>query len=323
MNILEEARHILKLEIEAMEATSRSLDAHFEKILALIEKTHNAARKIVFLGMGKNVFVARKVAATFNSTGVSSIFLDPVSALHGDVGVCKEGDLALLYSNSGESPEMVTAVPALKRLGVTTVCVSRDATSALAQACDHVLSYSVPAEACPLNLAPTASTTAAMALGDALAMVFLKKRGFGPEEFAKFHPSGTLGRTLLLKVTDVMRDRSRLAVINSSATVLEALNAITERKTGLAVVVDDAGRMVGVFSDGDFRRLVLKNKNPLAEKVLPYITRQPKTIQQGMLAVEALRRFEESRINQLVVLDEFEFPVGLVEAQDLPKLKLV
>ena len=323
MNILEEARHVFKLEIDALEATAHSLDRRFEKTLELIESTHESGRKLVFMGMGKNVFVARKIAATFNSTGVSSIFLDPVSALHGDVGVCKEGDLAFLFSNSGDSDELLAVVSPLKRLGVFTVCVTRESSSRLAQACDHSLVYSVPAEACPLNLAPTASTTVAMALGDALAMVFLKKRGFQAEDFAKLHPSGVLGKTLLLKVSDIMRDRTKMAVVDESKKIIDALTAMTDKRCGVVAVTGADGKLLGVFSDGDFRRLALKNQNPLQEPIAAHMTRMPKTIQGDLLAVEALRRFEKSSIDDLIVVDEYGSPVGLLDGQDLPKLRLV
>jgi len=165
--------------------------------------------------------------------------------------------------------------------------------------------------------------TAALALGDALAMVFLKKRGFKAEDFAKYHPSGMLGKTLLLRVTDVMRDRTKMAVVGQNAKVIDAVNLITDRKTGLAVVVDENGKLLGAFSDGDFRRLVLQSENPLQENIVDHMTRTPKTIQSEMMAVEAVRKFEAHKINQLIVVDEFCCPVGLVDGQDLPRLKLV
>jgi len=323
INLLDEARNVLKLEIDALEATRQSLDSRFEITIGLIETAHKAGRKLIFMGVGKNVFIARKIAATFNSTGVSSLFMDCVSALHGDLGVCKEGDVALLFSNSGESDELLAVAPSLKRLGVISVGVTKSPTSRLGKICDHVLTYAVPTEACPLNLAPTASTTTALALGDALAMVFLKKRGFRAEDFAKYHPSGTLGKTLLLRVTDVMRDRTKMAVVSQNAKVIDAVNLITDRKTGLAAVVDENGKLLGAFSDGDFRRLVLQNENPLQENIADHMTRAPKTVQSEMMAVEAVKKFEAHKINQLIVVDEFGCPVGLVDGQDLPKLKLV
>lgn len=323
MNIIEEAWRVLKSEEQALEATAKSLDGRFEKVVELVETAFNKGGKLIFCGLGKNVFIARKISATFNSTGVPSSFLDPVAALHGDAGLCREGDLAFLFSNSGATEEVLAVIPVLKRLGAVTVAVTKNITSQLGINCDHVLPYVVPAEACPLNLAPTSSTTAALALGDALAMVFLKKRGFQPEDFAKYHPSGTLGKSLLLKVADVMRPRTAMAVIGDGAKVMDAIMAISEKKTGLVAVIDESGKLVGCFSDGDFRRLVLKNKNSLDEPIAAHMTRAPKTIQSELLAVEAVRRFEQKNMNQLIVVDEYGFPIGIVDAQDLPKLKLV
>ena len=323
MNILQEAQKVFQSEISALEASSKALDSRFEQVMALIETTHKAGRKLIFSGIGKNVFIAQKLVATFNSTGVPSLFLDPVAAMHGDLGLCQSGDLAFLMSNSGETEELVALVPVLKRLGLPTVGITKGATSRLATLCDKTLLYQVPVEACPLNLAPTSSTTAALALGDALAMVFLKMRGFRAEDFAKYHPSGTLGKTLLLTVADVMRPRTHMAIISREATVMQALNAMTEKKTGLVAVVDEGDKLIGVFSDGDFRRLALKSTNPLNEKVSAHMCRTPKTIQSNLMAVEALRRFEEYKIDDLLVVDEFGFPAGLVDSQDLPRLKIV
>lgn len=322
MQILAEAAKVFRAETAALEATMKGLDSRFEQVIGLIETAHKAHKKLIFSGIGKNVFIAQKLAATFNSTGVPTLFLDPLAAMHGDLGLCREGDLCFLMSNSGESEEMVALVPVLKRLGLTTVAITKEAASRLGTLCDKTLLYSVPVEACPLNLAPTASTTAALALGDALAMVYLLKRGFRAEDFAQYHPSGTLGKTLLLTVADVMRPRTDMAVIARQATVLQALNAMTEKKVGLVVVVDDADKLIGVFSDGDFRRLALKNPNPLQETVGNHMVRTPKTIQSNLMAVEVLRRYEQNKINQIPVVDEFGFPVGLVDIQDMPKLKV-
>lgn len=323
IDLRQEAIKVLRAEMDAIEATLHSLDHRFEQVISLIEAVHTAQRKVIFTGIGKNVFIAQKLAATFNSTGVEAIFIDPLAALHGDLGLCKEGDLALIFSNSGESDELIGLIPPLKRLGVTTVAVTKEAASRLAKACDKALLYSVPAEACPLQLAPTASTTAALALGDTLAMVFLKKRGFRAEDFAKYHPSGTLGKTLLLKVSDVMRPRTQMAVVERKSLVIDALNAITNYKTGVAAVIDETGKLIGVFTDGDFRRLVIKIGNPLQESISAHMIRNPKTINSDVMAVEALKRFQSSSVNQLIVVDEYGFPVGVVDSQDLPKLKLV
>jgi arabinose-5-phosphate isomerase len=289
----------------------------------IFEKNQKEGGKLIFCGLGKNVFIARKVSATFNSTGVSSTFLDPVAALHGDVGLCREGDLAFLFSNSGMTEEVIAVVSPLKRLGAITIAITQDITSSLGKNCDYILPYVCPAEADVLKMVPTSSTTAEMALGDALAMVYLKKRGFTPEDFAKYHPSGTIGKSLLLKVSDVMRARPNISVIGDGAKVVDALVETSEKKSGMAVIVNESGKLVGVFSDGDLRRLIVKNQDCLNDPIATHMTHNPKTIQSELLAVEAVRRFEQFRINQLVVVDEYGFPIGVVEAQDLPKLKLV
>jgi arabinose-5-phosphate isomerase len=323
LNIVEEARRVFDCEIRALEASSAAIDHRFEKIVELVEKVHNAGGKLIFCGLGKNVFIARKISATFNSTGVSATFLDPVAALHGDVGICKEGDLAFLFSNSGSTEEVLAVVAPLKRLGAVTIAVTKEVTSPLGKNCDYILPYEVPAEADVLKMVPTSSTTAELAMGDALAMVFLKKRGFTPEDFAKFHPSGTIGKSLLLRVADVMRARPNIAVVSDGAKIVDVVLEIATKKSGLAVIVDEAGKLVGCFSDGDLKRLLPKNQNCLNDPIAVHMTRNPKTIQSELLAVEAVRRFEQYPINQLIVVDEYGFPVGVVDIQDLPKLKLV
>ncbi len=323
MNLLQEASRALQAEIDALTQTLQALDRRFEQTLDAIEKTHKTGKKLIFSGIGKNVFIAQKLAATFNSTGVEALYLDPLAAMHGDLGLCKDGDLALLMSNSGESEEVLTLVPMLKRLGVQTVGVTKNATSRLAQCCDGILTYQVSAEACPLNLAPTASTTVVLALGDALAMVYLKKRGFKEADFARFHPAGTLGRTLLLRVCDVMRAHEDIAIVSRGEKIIDALSQMTEHKTGLVVIIEEDGKVAGIFTDGDFRRLALKNPNPLQEKIDDHMNRAPKTIQADAMAVDALKKFQECKVDDLLVIDEHGFPVGLLDSQDLPGLKLV
>lgn len=323
MDLIQEARNIFDLEIAALQQTSQALGPRFEKAVELLETTHKRGGKLLFLGLGKNVFIAQKIAATFNSTGVPSLFLDPVSALHGDIGISQAGDLAFLFSNSGQTEELLNALPSLKRLGVITMAITKDLTSDLAKGCDYALNYEVPSEACPLNLAPTASTTSALALGDALSMVFLKKRGFREEDFAMYHPSGTLGKSLLLRVNDVMRPVVSMAIVQRDATIADSLNAMTQKKCGLAAVLDQSGKLIGAFTDGDFRRVALAVENPLKERIDAHMSKTPKTIQGNMMAVEAVRRLEEMRVDDLIVVDEHGFPMGLIDSQDLPKLKLV
>jgi len=268
--------------------------------------------------------IAQKIASTFNSTGVSSCFLDSTQALHGDLGLCDEGDLALLLSNSGQSDEIVRLVPLLKRFGLKIVAFTGSPASDLARSADYRLLYRAPREACPLKLAPTASTTAALALGDALAMVLLKSRGFTRDDFAKYHPAGNLGRVLLLRARDIMRAGSRLPVAPDTIRTQEALLAMTKAKSGcIALVQPRTGRLSGILTDGDFRRSALTGADFMGRPVAQFMTRSPKTISEDALGVDALRLFEAHKIDDVIVVDAKGRPVGVIDGQDLPKLKIV
>ena len=281
-------------------------------------------RKLIFTGVGKNVGIGMKLAGTFNSTGVPATCLDPNQALHGDLGLCREGDLAFLLSNSGQTEDILRLVPLLKRMGAVTVAITGRPDSDLARACDEVLAYRAEVEACPLNLAPTASTTAALALGDALAMVYLDLRGFSKDDFARYHPAGTLGRSLLLRVDEIMRTGDRFACQPANATVREVILAMTQAKTGTTAVFDPAdGRLAGVFTDGDFRRHFLRDPACLEQPVADVMGRHPKSIAHSALAVEALRKFEELAVDDLIATDPDGRPVGVIDGQDLPKIRLV
>lgn len=323
-NILASARNCLRLEQAALEATSQRLDEAFVTTIQLIEKTILAGRKLVFTGVGKNVPICMKLAGTFNSTGVPTAFLDPNQALHGDLGLCQSGDLCLLISNSGETEDLLRLLPSLKRLEVQTVAITAVADSALSRFTDHLLLYHYAQEACPLNLAPTASTTAALAIGDALAMVYLELRGFSKEDFARYHPAGSLGKALLLKVDEIMRTGERFATAADTISVQEAILAITKARCGsIALVNPGSGALTGVFSDGDFRRAALSTPDILTRPVSEFMTRNPKTIPAGSLAGAALRIFEAVSIDDLVVVDPASRPIGLIDGQDMPKLRIV
>ncbi|MEX2045110.1 MAG: KpsF/GutQ family sugar-phosphate isomerase, partial [Opitutus sp.] len=268
--------------------------------------------------------IAQKIAGTFNSTGVSSCFLDATQALHGDLGLVDEGDLAFLLSNSGQSEEILRLVPMLKRFGVRIVAFTGNPGSDLARNADLRLLYRVPREACPLKLAPTASTTAALALGDALAMVLLEARGLTRDDFAKYHPAGNLGRVLLLRVKDIMRTGNRLPVAHEEVSTQEAILAMTKAKSGsIAIVEPRSGRLAGILTDGDFRRSALSGPGFLSKPVSMFMTRNPKTIAENALGVDALRLFEAHKIDDLIVVNARGRPVGLIDSQDLPKLKIV
>jgi arabinose-5-phosphate isomerase len=321
---LARARACIRIEMDALSATARSLDEAFVEVASRVEATVRSGGKLIFTGVGKSAHIAQKLVGTFNSTGVSSCFLDATQALHGDLGLCAEGDLAIALSNSGQSEEVLRLIPVLKRFGVKVVALTSRADSDLATHADYRLLYRVPREACPLKLAPTASTTAALALGDALAMVVLESRGMTREDFARYHPAGNLGRLLLLKVKDIMRTGERLPVMKDSGTLQEAILAMTKAKSGsIALIGGRGGKLTGILTDGDFRRSALSGPDFLSRPVSTFMTRTPKTIPEDVLGVEALRMFEAFKIDDLIVVNRRGQPVGLVDGQDLPKLKIV
>lgn len=322
--VLSRARACIRAETDALTATSNALGAEFVATAQAVADARAAGKKLIFTGVGKNAPVAQKIAATFNSTGVSSCFLDATQALHGDLGLVDEGDLAFLLSNSGQSEEILRLVPMLKRFGVRIVAFSSTVSSDLVRNADLRLLYRVPREACPLKLAPTASTTAALALGDALAMVLLEMRGLTRDDFAKYHPAGNLGRVLLLRVKDIMRTGERLSIARDTVTTQDAILRMTKAKSGsIALVAEKTGKLTGILTDGDFRRSALTGPDFLQQPVATFMTRNPKVISEDALGVDALRLFEAHKIDDLIVIDRHGKPVGLIDGQDLPKLKIV
>lgn len=321
---LQRARACLTIEQEAIAATSKALDKRFVATARALESSVASGGKLICSGVGKSAHIAQKLVGTFNSTGVVTCFLDATQALHGDLGVCAPGDIAILFSNSGQTEEILRLLTTLKRFDVTVVGCTSQPESDLATESDHVLLYEVPREACPLNLAPTASTTAALAVGDALAMVLLKSRGVTREDFARYHPAGNLGRVLLLRVGDIMRTGDRLAVAPSNITTQDAVLRMTKAKSGsIALVSPRTGKLAGILTDGDFRRAALSGPDFLSAPVSKFMTKKPKTVRDDALGVDAIRIFEAHRIDDLVVVNRGGKPVGLVDGQDLPKLKLV
>ncbi len=321
---LARGREYIRIEMAALGATAESLDDSFVDVVRAIEAVVTAGRKLIFSGVGKSAHIAQKLAGTFNSTGVTSCFLDATQALHGDLGLCAPGDLAVLLSNSGQSAEMLRLLAMLKRFEIAVVALTCNPDSELAKDADWRLLYQVPREACPLRLAPTASTTAALALGDALAMVLLERRGFTREDFARLHPAGNLGTALLLKIKDIMRTGDRLPVMPDSGSVQDAILGMTKAKAGCIALVDEpSGRLTGILTDGDFRRHVLSSPDFLSRPVRGFMTTTTKTVPVESLAVEALRTFDRYKIDDLIVVDDAGRPVGLVDVQDLPKMKLL
>jgi arabinose-5-phosphate isomerase len=323
-SVLSRARSCIRIEQNALSETAKMLGNEFVATARAVDTTRAAGGKLIFTGVGKNAPVAQNIAATFNSTGVSSCFLDATQALHGDLGLVDEGDLAFLLSNSGQSEEILRLVPVLKRFGVQIVAFTSNPASDLARNAELKLFYRVPREACPLKLAPTASTTAALALGDALAMVLLEARGLTRDDFAKYHPAGNLGRVLLLRVKDIMRTGERLPTAADTVSTQDAILAMTKAKSGsIALVSKKTGVLTGILTDGDFRRSALSGPEFLQQPVATFMTRSPKVISENALGVDALRLFEAHKIDDLIVVNARGKPVGLIDGQDLPKFKIV
>jgi arabinose-5-phosphate isomerase len=323
MSHLARAKEVFDIELIGLKAVRAHLDGAFDAAVNLIVETLRNRGKLIVVGIGKSGNVGQKIAATFTSTGSTSVVLNSVDALHGDLGIVNDGDVVLALSYSGESEELLNLVPALKRFLVKLVAVTGGARSSLARYSDVVLNVKVPKEACPFNLAPTSSTTAMLVMGDALAMAVLQARGFKEHDFAKHHPSGAIGRALLMKVSDIMRRDGRNAVAEEHLSLKEALLVMTRARSGSVSVVNGRGKLVGVFTDGDLRRHMAADDHALAKPLRDVMTRNPICIRDESLAVEALKIFNERNIDDLIVVNSRKEPVGLVDSQDLPRLKLM
>jgi arabinose-5-phosphate isomerase len=323
MKHLVQARKVFDIELAALKAVRAQLDASFDEAVEIIADALARRGKIIVVGIGKSGNIGQKIAATLTSTGSTSVVLNSVDALHGDLGIVNDGDVILALSYSGESDELLNLLPALKRFSVKIISLTGNLKSSLARHSDVSLNVKVPKEACPFNLAPTASTTAMLVMGDALAMVVLQARGFKQKDYARLHPSGAIGRAMLLKVGDIMRTGNRNAVAEEKLTVKEALLVMTHAKSGSLSVVNSRGKLVGVFTDGDFRRHMAADENLLAQPLKKVMTRNPICIRDEALAAEALKIFNERNIDDLIVVNAKREPVGLVDSQDLPKLKMM
>lgn len=324
-SILERAREVFRLEIEALASVRDQLDASFVTAVQTIADCLAHRGKLVVLGIGKSGNIGRKIAATLTSTGSTAVVLNAVDALHGDLGVLHDEDLVLALSDSGETDELLQLLPALKRLAAGIIAITGGPRSTLARHSNIVLASRVPREACPFNLAPTCSTTAMLVLGDALAIAVMEARGFAKAQYARFHPAGAIGRALLLRVTEIMRTGDRNPVAPQTASVRDALFIMTRAKAGSVAVVHPRGRLVGVFTDGDLRRQFATHSGAdiLALPLREVMTRHPITIRETALAAEALHIFNQRQIDDLIVVNRHHHPVGMVDLQDLPRLKLV
>lgn len=317
------ARKVFDIELAALRAVRAQMDHAFNEAVELLVATLAQRGKIIVVGIGKSGNIGHKISATLTSTGSTSVVLNPVDALHGDLGIVNDGDVILALSYSGESEELLNLLPALKRFPVKIVSMTCSSKSSLAQHSDLVLKIRVPKEACPFNLAPTSSTTAMLVVGDALAMAVLRARGFKQQDFAKFHPSGAIGRSMLARVRDIMRTGARNAVASQELSVKEALLVMTQAKSGSLSVINKQGKLVGAFTDGDFRRHISGDGNLLDQPLRRVMTPHPISVREDALAAEVLKIFNERNIDDLIVINARHEPVGLVDSQDLPKFKLM
>ena len=314
------AREVLETEAAAVVALIERLDERFVRAVDLILACRG---RVVVSGIGKSGHVGRKIASTLASTGTPSFFMHPAEASHGDLGMITGDDVLLALSYSGESEELTTILPLVKRRGAKLVAMTGNAQSSLAQAADAVLDTRVAKEACPLNLAPTASTTAALAMGDALAIALLDARGFGSEDFALSHPGGALGRRLLTHVHDVMRTGVQIPAVPLGASFSEAVLEMSRKGMGMTAIVDERGRAIGIFTDGDLRRVLEKGIDLRAARIADLMTRSPRAITPDRLAAEAVHLMDEHRLSQLLVLGPGGELVGALNTHDLFRAKVI
>ena len=325
--MIKRAKDVFAIEIEGLRKTSDSIGASFARAVNLILSAVSKGGIVVATGVGKSLHIAQKTSATLSSTGTRSVVLDPVQAMHGDLGMTSSRDVLLAISFSGESDEVLRLIPAVRRHGLKVISLTGGGESSLAKMSDVNIAVPCGSEACPFGMAPTNSTTATLAMGDALAMVLVDAQRFKVEDYAMNHPAGAIGRALVMKVSDIMRTGERLAKVAPGDTVMDALMAMTKAQSGSAVVVDADGKLAGIFTDGDFRRLVSggahSGQGILGDAISLYMTKSPQFVYSDAYAAELLRIFEKRHIDDLPVCDRAGRVAGLVDIQDLPKMKVM
>ncbi len=314
------AKEVIIKEAEAVEGLLEKLDENFDKAVEAILKTNG---RVIVTGMGKSGIVGKKIAATFASTGTPAMFLHPAEAIHGDLGIVTSGDIVLAISKSGDTSELHQIIPAFKRLGIPMILLTAEVDSPMAQRSEIVIDCGVPSEASPDNLVPTASSTAAVVMGDALAVACFRERGFSAEDFAKLHPGGSLGRRLLVRVSDLMHTGDKIPTVPESKTVMETLIVMSGGRLGIAVVVDANGKLAGVFSDGDLRRLSERGEHFFDLPIAEVMAKNPRTISPDAILDEVLQRCEQFKITVLVAVDDDKRPVGIIHLHDILTSKLV
>lgn len=320
--MIDVAKRVLRIEARAISALADRVDGDFTRAVELLLTCQG---RVVITGMGKSGLICQKIASTMASTGTPAFFLHPAEGIHGDLGMLMKGDVVIAVSNSGETDEIVRILPVIKRMGLPLVAMSGNSRSSLRRAADVFLDISIKEEACPLGLAPTASTTATLAMGDALAVALLIRRGFKEEDFALFHPGGALGRKLLLKVEELMHRGIDMPMCHQSTPLKEALFEITSKKLGITGVLSDEGQLVGVFTDGDLRRAMAQGFEVLERPISEVMARNPKRILNTALAAEAVQIMEAHSITSLFVFENEQcgVPVGIIHLHDLLKAGVV
>ena len=314
------AKDALVVETDALTAIATRLEPSFAAVVQAVLSCHG---RVVVMGMGKSGHVGNKIAATLASTGTPAFFVHPAEASHGDLGMITAGDVVLAISNSGESDEFNAILPVIKRMGIVLIALTGRSDSSLARHADHVINSRVDKEACPLNLAPTASTTAQMALGDALAIALLDARGFKPADFARSHPGGALGRKLLTHVRDIMRRDTQVPVVKPTATGLEMMQEMGDKGLGATAITNDAGEPIGIFTDGDLRRFIAQGGDLRVAVAAEVMRANPRTIQQQSLAAEAADLMEAHAVTSLLVVDDEGRLVGAINLNDLMRAKVI
>jgi arabinose-5-phosphate isomerase len=317
--IIKSAIEVLKIEARAVEGLIENIGSDFVKAVDVIYKTKG---RVVLSGMGKSGLIARKIVATLNSTGTAAIYLHPTDALHGDLGMVRKEDVVILISKSGETEEVMNLLPMLKRLKVTLIAMTGVKKSKLAKECDIFLSIEVKEEACPHDLAPTASTTATLALGDALSVSLLKKKGFTAEDFALLHPGGSLGKRLSLEIKELMIKGKNIPIVKEDCSIKDVIIEITSKRLGATCVVNSKGHLTGIVTDGDLRRLLEKTLDIKKLQAKDIMSKDPKVMKPDYLASFALQQMENYKITSLVIVDKSKKPVGIIHLHDLINLGL-
>lgn len=315
--IIAKGKEVIRIEAEAVLGLLNSINEDFAKAVQTI---YNSKGRVVLTGMGKSGLIARKIVATLNSTGTAAIYLHPTDALHGDLGMVRKEDIVILISKSGETEEILNLLPILKRLDVTLIAMTENKNSKLGSQSNIFLNIHVQEEACPYDLAPTASTTATLALGDALSIALLQKKGFSEEDFAYLHPGGSLGKRLSLEIKEIMITGNKIPMVHETASIKDVILEITSKRLGTTCVIDNEGRLSGIITDGDLRRILEKTLDIKNLSAIDIMSRNPKVMKENILASFALQQMENFKITSLVIIDDLKKPVGIVHLHDLINL---